>query len=506
MLRRLVTAANAIFLGHVIARAGSLVLVPLFLRYWSASLYGEYLALFAAVGYLSSLDVGMQWAAVNRLTQAYARNDLREYQSVQHSAFCFYAVLATGATLLVAILAWFLPITRWIGLRLTNPTTATLAFILLGTYVVWSMPMRLITASYQTMGNLARSQWIANGQQILVVLLSALALICGGGMLAIAVLQVLTVCLVGAFVLLDVHHRFPALFPGIAEARSSVLKQLARPSILFALLVLGNLIAYQGSILMVSAALGGLAVAVLSISKTMIDVVRQGLYSINLALCPDFARMEALGEFEKLRTIHRMTVAGVAALTLAVAASAWYEGPLIITAWTRGRIEPDVMLLRLFLILMAFQAPWAASSTVATATNRHHVQAIAYFISAIVGISLAATLIQRLGTWAVPVGLTLGEALGCYHFVIQATCRIIGEPYGAFALRFWLGFAGVAAAALAAGWMVHHLMPGPMLVRWAAMGVSTLAVTAAGAWVGWLTPEDRTLLLPKLRPRLSLAA
>jgi O-antigen/teichoic acid export membrane protein len=503
ILRRFVFAANAILWGHVIVRVGSLVLVPLFLKYWSASMYGEYLALFAAVGYVSSLDIGMQWAAVNRLTRAYARNDLREYRCVLHSTFSFYVALATVTIVLVAVLAWLLPLGRWIGLRQTNPTTATLVFILLATYVTCSTPMRLITASYQTMGNLARSQWMANGQQILAVLLSALALIFGGGMSVIAFLQVLTVCLIAVFVLLDLRRRFPSLLPGIAQARLSVLKELAHPGFLFALLVLGNLVAYQGSILLVSATLGGLAVALLSITKTMVDVVRQGLYSVNLALCPDIARMEALGEFETLRKIHRMTLAGVAAITLAVAASAWYEGPLIITVWTRGRIEPDAMLLRLFLVLMAFQTPWAASSSVATATNRHHVQAIGYFFSAVVGIGLAAALVHRLGTWAVPVGLTLGEALGCYHFVIQATCRIIGEPYRAFALRFWRGFVGVAAAVLTVGWLIHHLMPGPMLVRWAAIGIFTLAAAFAGAWVVWLTPEDRSLLLARLRPQHS---
>ena len=505
MLRRILPAANAIVIGHIMVRLGSLILVPLFLRYWSPISYGEYLALFAAVGYLASVDIGMQWAAVNRLTQAYARNDLDEYRRVQHSSLLFYLVLAASVTLLVASLVWLLPIPRWIGLRVTTPTTATLVIILLAGYVMWSMPMRLISATYQTMGNLARSQWLANAQQLLIVLLSALALILGGGMLAIASLQMLTVGLVSLFVLFDVHRRFPALFPRITEAKLSTLKELASPSLLFALLVAGNLIAYQGSILLVSAALGGLAVAVLSVTKAMIDIVRQGLYSINLALCPDFARMEALGEFEKLRTVHRITVAAVAAVTLAVAASAWYEGALIITVWTRGRIEPDVTLLRLFLILMAFQTPWAASSTVATATNRHKVQAIGYFFSAIVGIGLVAALLPRLGPRAVPVGLMLGEAIGCYHFVIKATCRIIGESYGAFALRFWSGFAAVSAAVLTAGWAIHHMMPGPILVRWAAMGLSTVLLAAACAWVVWLTPEDRALLLPKFRTVLGVS-
>lgn len=505
MLRRILPAANAIFLGHLIVRLGSLILVPLFLRYWSPISYGEYLALFAAVGYLASLDIGMQWATVNRLTQAYARNDLEEYHAVQQSSLFFYIVLSVIVTLLVAGLVWFFPIPHWIGLRVTKPIDATLVIMLLAGYVMWSMPMRLLTATYQTMGNIARSQWLANGQQLLIVGLSAMALVLGGGMLTIASLQILTVGLVSIFVLLDIHRSFPALFPGIGGAKLSVLKELASPSLLFALLVVGNLIAYQGSILMVSAALGGLAVAVLSVTKAMIDVVRQSLYSVNLALCPDFARMEALGEFEKLRTVHRITVAAVAAVTLAVAASVWYEGGLIITVWTRGRIEPDVTLLRLFLIFMAFQTPWAASSTVATATNRHKVQAIGYLFAAVLGIALVRALLPSLGSRAVPIGLMLGEAACCYHFVIKATCRIIGEPYGAFALRFWSGFGAVAAVVFAGGWVVHDMMPGPMFVRWASMGLCTLALAAACGWIVWLTPEDRAMFLPKFRTALGVS-
>jgi len=34
------------------------------------------------------------------------------------------------------------------------------------------------------------------------------------------------------------------------------------------------------------------------------------------------------------------------------------------------------------------------------------------------------------------------------------------------------------------------------------VGLFTLSVTIACGWVVWLTPEDRTLLVPKLRPLL----
>jgi O-antigen/teichoic acid export membrane protein len=294
------------------------------------------------------------------------------------------------------------------------------------------------------------------------------------------------------------------MLPGLRRSRLSVLKELARPSALFALLVVGNLIAYQGSTLLVSVTLGGLAVAVLSISKAIIEVVRQSLYSVNLALCPDFARMDALGQFENLRRLHRLTVAAVAAFSIAITAAMWFEGGLVITIWTRGRIDPDITLLRLFLILMVLQTPWAASSTVATATNRHNVQAIGYFFAAVIGIAMVALMIHRLGTWAVPLGLIVGEAVGCYHFVIRASCRLIGEHYGRFATRFWLGFAITSAAALSTAWFVHMFMPGPLIIRWLAMGLATLTVTALSGSFAWLTSADRALLLPTLRPMFGL--
>src|SRR5215467_7679436 len=135
MVKRILRAINAIFFSHVIVRLGSLILVPLFLKYWTANLYGEYLALFAAVSYLTSLDFGMQQAAVNRLTQAYARGDLVEYRAVQHTALAFYLLLATSVTLFAAG-AWLVPITRWLGLKITSPATATDVVVLLAVYVM----------------------------------------------------------------------------------------------------------------------------------------------------------------------------------------------------------------------------------------------------------------------------------------------------------------------------------------------------------------------------------
>jgi O-antigen/teichoic acid export membrane protein len=504
MLKRVAKALNATLFGHLIARAGSFVLVPLFLSRWSASLYGEYMALFASVSYLSGLDIGMQLAAVNRLTKAYAREDLDEYRLVQHSALAFYLCVATGTTLVAIFLSILLPIPRWIGVRLTRPSIATSVIVLLAIYVLWSLPGRLITSTYQTMGNLARSQWVNNAQQLLGVLMAGVILLMGGGMLSIAFSQVAVFCALLLLVLWDVHSHAPQLFPGIAGAKFSVLKELFRPSLLFALLVVANLVAYQGAVLLVSATLGGVAVAVFSVSRTLINVIREVLYSFGVALWPDLARFEAKGELEKLRGVHRLMIFGTCVVAIALGTCVWFEGALIITIWTRGHLVPDVTLLRLFVAFTVLQTPWVASSAVSTASNHHRIYAIAFFASTVIGLTLATLLIARFGMSAVPLGLTVGEALCCYHFVIRATCRLIHEPYAPFAVRLWSGLGVLGALVMTSGWLVHHMIPGLVLVRWVAMGLTTLTVSAAGAWLLWLSHQDRVLVVPKLRPLFAM--
>jgi hypothetical protein len=56
---------------------------------------------------LSSFDLGVQTYAVNRLTQSYARGDLREYRRVQHAVFAFYFCLAMLGSVALTAFGWW---------------------------------------------------------------------------------------------------------------------------------------------------------------------------------------------------------------------------------------------------------------------------------------------------------------------------------------------------------------------------------------------------------------
>lgn len=499
MWKRIIKGLAAIFSGQIIVTLGNLLLVPLYLTIWSPAVYGEWLALFSLVSYLSVLDFGVNLAVINRLTQAYTRGDLKNYARCQHSALAFYLLLALTGSLLLAWAAWNLPLAAWMGLRETLPETARWVVWLLGLQVLWVLPLGLVIGVYRTTGNLARSQWLSNLRQLAAIGLVALVLLLGGGMTAVAAYQLAPFLLLGFYVLWDLRKKFIELSPGLSEASLSGAQEMLRPSLLFGLITFATAITYQGPVLIISTVLGGTAVALFVTSRTLTAVIRQIIGAFNNSLWPDLTMMEARKERHRLRSLHRLLVAGSTTLCVGVAAALWYEGGEIIGVWTRGKLTPDETLLRLLLLLLVFQSAWLASGIFAAASNRHATLSWAYLISATVGVGIAALLVRRLGTWAVPVGLIAGEALACYHFVIHDACRLLGEPYFPFACRLWLGLAATGAAGLLAGWAAHVSIPGPFFIRWPGVGLATLAVSVAVAWAVWLTPEDRTLLGSKLR-------
>src|SRR6266404_3063450 len=130
MLKRVAHAFVAFFFGQGIGVVAFLLLVPLYLHVWSPVLYGEWLALYSVVAYLSSLDLGVQTYAVNRLTQAYARGDLQEYREVQHTAFAFYFCLALLGSVALAAFGLWAPIRSWLHLSITDQHSVFLIVLL----------------------------------------------------------------------------------------------------------------------------------------------------------------------------------------------------------------------------------------------------------------------------------------------------------------------------------------------------------------------------------------
>jgi O-antigen/teichoic acid export membrane protein len=499
MLKRLAHAFIAMSFGQLLAIISNFLLVPIFLRVWSPGAYGEWLTMYALVAYLGNLDMGMQSYVLNRLTQAFARGDIAEYRRQQHSAMAFYLILVTFGTFGISAVALWAPLTRWFNLVNTSREVAALVIVLLGAQVLWALPGWVVFSVYRTTGQVATSQWITNTYRLAGMGFTIAALLIWKSPSGVAATQ-LGVWLLSLLVILwDVHRRYPDLLPGVAGATFSVIKQQMRPSVLFGLITLGVAVGFQGANLLVAGVLGGAAVALFVTTRTLVNSIKQIVGLFTNAIWTDITRMEALGEQARLRLALRLTIALSACGCIAVAAPLWFEGGSVISVWTRGKLVPDVLLLRFLLAYVVLQAPWSAAAVFGMSTNRHKNLAGSYLVANVAGLAAAALLIRYIGLVGVPVGLICGDAIACYHFVLADACKITTEPYGRFAARLWLAMGVLAAMSLLATWYVHQLTKIPMMARWGLSGAVSIAVVGAGMWFGWLLPGDRKALGAKVK-------
>jgi O-antigen/teichoic acid export membrane protein len=492
--RRVKASVVALFSGQLISAAGTLAVVPIFLAHWSPVRYGEWLTLSSLIAYLSALDLGMNLAGSNRLAQEYARGDMDGFNRYLDSAMAFYLAIAAAGTLILGIVVCSVPIGRLLGLRAAGPREAAIVAFLIGVQVLWSMPASLAVGVFRTMGDFARTQWFRNTIDVAVLVLTALLLQLGAGMIELATAQLCCLAIVTVVAIGDLHKRYPALVPGMKKASISAIRELVRPSLHFGLIILGTLIAVQGPVLLVSASLGGAAVALFASTRTLANMGRQLVSMVSLALWPQVTALEAQQQLLRVRQLHRLWVIGSTAACVSVAAALWFEGADVIRVWTRGRLHPDTTLLRLLLLQIILQVPWQASSVITGASNRHDKLSYAYLFSSLVGISVAAVLIRRMGTSAIPVAWIVGEGLVCYYFVIRDTCRKIGEPYWGFAVRQWTYLSLALAVALLVAWWIHGVAAGPSVLRWAEVGMATVVASVATLWTVGFTRDERRQL------------
>jgi O-antigen/teichoic acid export membrane protein len=503
LLKRLLKSLSALFAGQMVNIVGNLLLVPLFLSRWSTGLYGEWMALSAVVAYFGVTDLGMNSATANAMTAAYARGDLGRYRHVQGSAMAFYAGMALSLSVLFGFLAAVLPIPAWIGIRHIPPTLAAWVTWLLASTVLWQMPAGQIGNIYRSTGNLAATQWFGNLQALGLLAVTATVLLLHGGVLRLALWGAAPMIVVTAGAWFSVRRSHPELLPKLSEASIAGLRELLSPSLLFGLIMLSMALVVQGPVLLVSKALGGAAVALLVTTRTLSYIIKQVVGPVQNALWPELTRLDAVGAESALRLGHRLLIIGSVGLAAAFAGALWFEGASVMAVWTRGKLTADVWLLRFFLVAIVLQAPWLTSSLFMMASNRHRRLAHSYFISAVLALAAIALLIRPCGLLAAPLGVMIGEALACYHFVIKDACDLLKEEYARFAARLWWGVAAISGAAWSAGYLGHSLAVGPAPLRWLEVGAFTTVAAALAAWGLALRKDDRSRLAAWGRTRWS---
>lgn len=444
-------------LGHLtfqVIRAGQQLLwVPLFLAALGPEGYGEWLTLFGLAGYAVMADLGVQTYWLNLLTRAHVRGDNDNYKRIFRAGLFLFLVLG-GLTLPVAA-AFSLAEgpSRALNLKLIEPATASMVFLVLVASALLSVASRMMRGVFRTVGKNPTSVWFEVNREALTVALVAAAILVGLGPLGLAWVYAGIAIMMLAWSVLTVRGRFAELLDlRLHKADRTTVRSLVGGGSVHLASVLSNLLLVQGTLIITHWALGAAAVALVASSRTLANLVRQMAGSVCYATLPEFSRLEAAGDTVGMGALLRRGVSLVMLFSGMAGIGLIGLGPRLFEIWTGGRFENAAPLIYLFAASVVVDAARLPLHDFLLGCNRIALVAVTNIVYAVLSLLLTWLLFPSLGAWSVPVATTVCGAAVHLPVMALGSSRILGGAFvGRLLARMGLGasLAGLCAAPLA---------------------------------------------------------
>jgi O-antigen/teichoic acid export membrane protein len=347
MLKRILKTLLALGAGHGVQTLTQLLLPPAFLAIYGVQGYGEWLALSAAVGYLTTLDFGLQTYVLNHLTTLYHRAELDEFHRVQSVGLCLtLGFVALGA--LFALLAFVVPIGHWLRVS-GSPSAASWTVYWLSLQVLAAILMGQVFGIYRTFGQTHRGVMWGNAYRglLLVATLILAWLRAAFWLIALAQFLVAAGVLLAAFRWL--RHSQPDLHPRLNYWRTDLAWQILKPSAFFGLFMLNNFLLYQSPLLFLQRFLGAQTVVVFSVARTLFSFVRQGVALLEQAAAPEITRLHGLGDHDRLVRVYVSFESVLFSGVLVVNTGLLLLTPTVLALWLK---RPELFDFWVFVLVM----------------------------------------------------------------------------------------------------------------------------------------------------------
>lgn len=385
--------------GRGVTVLTTLVSIPLALGYLGTERYGMWVTITSVIALLTFADLGIGNGLLNVLSEAYGKNDRAAAQRYVASGFL---ILGAVAAVLLVVFSGLYPLVPWprifnvtsnLAAREAGPATAILAGCF-AVNILLSVVQRVqmgyqeahVNHLWQGIGNifgLAGLLLVIHLEAGLTWLVLAMA---GGPTLA----QMFNGILLFGF-------RKSWLRPRLRNAAAADVRRIIRTGLLFFVLQLASVVAYQSDNIIIAQLLGADQVSQYAIPMMMFMFVPMLLGLGYMALWPAYGESIARGETAWVRrTLTASLVLGLSVNVPAAVVLVWI-GKDILHLWVGGEIMPSAML---FAGLGLWSVIFSISMALAMVLNAYNVvrfQVVCATAMAITNIVLSIYLVGLIG-------------------------------------------------------------------------------------------------------------
>ena len=406
--------------------------VPLFLHFWGASLYGEWLVLAALPAWLVLSNLGVTSAALNEAMMCVTRGDPDAALGAFRTTWVFMTGVSSCAAVVLVAGAALLPLAAWFELSGLGDSDVSIILALLLLQVLVHMQAELAAAGLYGAGHYGLHAFLGASTRLAAFVLVVLVLVLGGGPVAAAVVMAGAECMGFAVMVGAARRHGPWMRYGVSGASRATLRRLVGPSLGFVGFTAGNALTIQGPILVIGAVLGPTAVTVFATLRLAVRAVVMLGNVIFATLRPEMTMAYGAGDAVRLRRLHTRAVQISLWLGLAGFTALMLLGPRLVEVWTAGRIAVEQPLFGWLAAGGAATLLWTGAAAALHATNHHKEIALLYVAAAGAGLAVSAAAAPYAGPSSVAAALAVSEVV-VLILVLKRAIAFVEQRFGALA-------------------------------------------------------------------------
>ena len=493
-IAKLFAAQNA---NQVVVILQQLLLPPAFLHTLGTSLYGQWLALTAAIAYLGTFNYGLQTYTTMQMAIHYNRGEIQEAREVQSAGLRILLGAFVGMAALL-LLVFLVPLTKLLHLSI-SPFAAHLTLYIMGMQVMSSMLFGFFTGSFMSFGEAHRGMHYANANQLLGMLAVVVLVLLREPFPTIAAGQVSITLLMAVIAGFDVGRRCPDLRPNVRYWRKGALTSILKPSTQYMLLASSNVLSYQLPILLMQRILGPTVVVAYTLTRTVYSMSRRLLYLVTNSLSQEITLTFGARDWPKLHRLYSLSERVILLMTPPITFASMLATELVLLLWVH---KPEVfnpgisMTLGLTISILAIKEhkyQFQFSSNQVSAISWQTL--VAYGMTSLI----AVPFMERYGVQGYLVTWLISEVLQLFYLLHLNDILFAGQ----FKLNHKPVYEMLAILAVCAAlfwWPVMHLNSFTYPVQ-AALSLVTGVVLAALCYRIFRVDELRSLLWSKFSRR-----
>jgi O-antigen/teichoic acid export membrane protein len=461
--RRLFDGWSANLVLMLLGISQQVLLVPIFLHFWSSDLLAAWLAVYAAFNLATVADAGLHVRLLNRFLAFRAVTDCDGRSGLYHNRMLWIysgLVVALGSLLLVG--AHWLPPAETFGFGATPSFNPAFVVMTLGSLLLLPTS-NLTSALYRARGDYGRVVWLQSGGLLAAQIVELVVVVLNGGLLAVSIAFV-SVQLLMAIYLVAVDA--PRLYPFLRSAsrdRPSWHWSLGQFRLAFPFAVAGaaEIVLVNAPVLLVSALVSDrMAVAQWGLTRVIVGLVRAMCVQATLPLAAELGHDHAVGDKARLRDLYARGSVLVTLLASLVVAALLPFWPDFFALWTHGSVAYDPVLAITLLIGSSAVAPSILALSYANYIGLGDLLVRTKAIQLAMFLGLSVGLIPVLGPLGAALAMVASDVLVQFGFLtLSVLGGILRHPFRHIGL-----LAAISALVVMSGWAagiaIRSLVPG----------------------------------------------